>query len=188
MPRFRVRDLMINLGEGSGGVCEIITNCGGVTELCVENTQGCAFTQNCNCTIQTCGPDSCGACTPCSAVSCGCTCTACSVCTACSGCTACSVVTRGCRAHSLCGHTIQCTPTFVQADPGVLQVEHLQALKDELRATLARVEAQEKNLSHHQQPQTLTQVDEIEKKLTDALEEVRQRRTELQNRERGGEE
>ena len=81
MPRFRVRDLMINLGEGSGGVCEIITNCGGVTELCVENTQGCAFTQNCNCTIQTCGPDSARA-GPLHAVhraECGCTCTACSV-------------------------------------------------------------------------------------------------------------
>ena len=53
MPRcFRVRDLMVNVGEGSGGVCNIITNCGGVTELCVENTQGCAFTENCNCTIE----------------------------------------------------------------------------------------------------------------------------------------
>jgi hypothetical protein len=40
MPRFRVRDLMINVGEGSNGICEIITNCGGVTELCVEDTQG----------------------------------------------------------------------------------------------------------------------------------------------------
>jgi predicted nucleic acid-binding Zn-ribbon protein len=74
----------------------------------------------------------------------------------------------------------------VQTLPGALQVEHLQALKDELRATLDRVEAQEKNLSRHQQPQTLAQVDEIEKKLNDALEELRQRRTDLQNRERGG--
>jgi hypothetical protein len=74
----------------------------------------------------------------------------------------------------------------VQTFPGALQVEHLQALKDELRATLDRVEAQEKNLSRHQQPQTLAQVDEIEKKLNDALEELRQRRTDLQNRERGG--
>lgn len=74
----------------------------------------------------------------------------------------------------------------MQTLPGALQVEHLQALKDELRATLDRVEAQEKNLSRHQQPQTLAQVDEIEKKLNDALEELRQRRTDLQNRERGG--
>ena len=74
----------------------------------------------------------------------------------------------------------------MQTLPGALQVEHLQALKDELRATLDRVEAQERNLSRHQQPQTLAQVDEIEKKLNDALEELRQRRTDLQNRERGG--
>ena len=46
MPRFRVSDLMINVGEGAGGGCQLITNCGGVTELCVENTQGCAFTAN----------------------------------------------------------------------------------------------------------------------------------------------
>jgi hypothetical protein len=74
----------------------------------------------------------------------------------------------------------------VQTLPGTLQVEHLQALKDELRATLDRVEAQERNLRRHQQPQTLAQVDEIEKKLNDALEELRQRRTDLQNREEGG--
>jgi hypothetical protein len=73
----------------------------------------------------------------------------------------------------------------VEAASGGLQVEHLQALKDELRATLQRVEAQEKNLSQHQQPQTLGQVDEIERKLTEALEELRQRRAELQKRGRG---
>ena len=33
MPRFRVSDLMINVGEGGGGGCHLITNCGGVTEL-----------------------------------------------------------------------------------------------------------------------------------------------------------
>src|SRR5262249_18781839 len=112
----------------------------------------------------------------------------------CSGCTACtcSICTHhtcggtiACRAHSLCGQTIQCTPTFVQANPGDLQVEHLQALKDELRATLHKVESQEKNLSGAQQPKTLAQVDEAEKKLTEALEELRQRRSELQNKERG---
>jgi len=185
MPRFRVRDLLINIGEGNGGGCELITNCGGVTELCVENTQGCAFTQNCDCTIQTCGANSCGVCTPCSGVTCGCTCTACSFCTACSPCTACSIATRGCRVHSLCGHTIQCTPTFVQGVNGGLQVEHLQALKDELRATLHKVEAQERNLSEKQQPQTVAQVDEAEKKLNEALEALRHRRSELQGREPG---
>ena len=95
-------------------------------------------------------------------------------------------MTRGCRAHSLCGHTIQCTPTFVQTVAGALEVDDLEALKDELRATLQRVEAQERNLRQHQRPQTLAQVDEIEQKLTEALEELRERRAELENRERGG--
>jgi hypothetical protein len=182
MPRFRVRDLMINVGEGSGGICEIITNCGGVTELCVENTQGCAFTENCRCTIQTCGANSCGICTPCSVVTFHCDCTACS---------ACSVVTNPCRqtlctARSLCGRSFVCTPTFVETFPGELQVEHLALLKDELRATLEQVEAREKALSEQQQPQTLEQVDAIEKQLNEALKELKKRRAELQKRGQGG--
>jgi hypothetical protein len=182
MPRFRVRDLMINVGEGSGGICEIITNCGGVTELCVENTQGCAFTENCNCTIQTCGANSCGICTPCSGVTFHCNCTLCS---------ACSFVTTTCRqtqctARSLCGRSFVCTPTFIETIPGGLQVEHLSALKDELRATLDQLEAREKAMAEQQQPQTLEQVDAIEKQLQGALEELQQRRAELKKRGKGG--
>ncbi len=197
MPRFRVRDLMINVGEGSGGICEIITNCGGVTELCVENTQGCAFTENCDCTIQTCGLNSCGVCTPFSVVTVGCgVCTACSVVThgcACTNCSACSLgcslgctlVTQGCRVHSLCGRSFVCTPTFEQTFPGGLQAEHLAALKDELRATLDKMEAHEKVVRERQQPQTQEQVDQVEKKLNEALEALKQRRAELQKRTKG---
>jgi hypothetical protein len=157
---------MINVGEGSGGICEIITNCGGVTELCVENTQGCAFTENCNCTIQTCGVNSCGFCTPCSATN---------VCQ----------LSR-CTAHSLCGRSFVCTPTFDQTFPGGLQVEHLAALRDELRATLDKMEAQIKVVSERQMPQTPEQVDQVEKKLNEGLEALKQRRAELKKRDQGG--
>ena len=183
MPRFRVRDLMINVGEGSGGVCNIITNCGGVTELCVENTQGCAFTENCNCTIQTCGFNSCGICTPCSGQS--------IVCGGCSFCSHCSSATVGCQiskctAHSLCGRTFICTPTFdATLDEGV-QVEHLTALKEELRTTLQRMEAHEKAVQERQKRQSIEQIDEAERKLSEAFEELKQRRAELQKRSQGG--
>lgn len=182
MPRFRVRDLMINVGDGPGGHCAF-TNCGGVTELCVENTQGCAFTENCRCTIHTCGVDSCGFCTHFATFGCGCS--VCSVCSHCSvvtcGCTACSVVTVPCRLHSICGRSFVCTPTF-EAFPVDVPAEHLAALKDELRATLKKMEAQEKLVNERQQPQTLEQVDQVEKKLNEALDTLKQRRAELQKR------
>jgi hypothetical protein len=180
MPRFRVRDLMINVGEGSGGICEIITNCGGVTELCVENTQGCAFTENCNCTIQTCGVNSCGVCTPFGTVGC----------LGCSFCSHCSSATVGCQlskctAHSLCGRTFVCTPTFDATIVEGVQVEHLTALKEELRTTLQRMEAHEKAVRERQMPQTVEQVDQAEKKLNEAHEALEQRRAELQKRTHG---
>jgi anion-transporting ArsA/GET3 family ATPase len=74
-----------------------------------------------------------------------------------------------------------CTPTF-EAFPGTLQAEHFAALKDELRATLDKMEAHEKLVHERQQPQTVEQVDQAEKKLSEALEALKQRRAELQKR------
>ena len=189
MPRFRVSDLMINVGEGSGGICEIITNCGGVTELCVENTQGCAFTENCLCTIQTaCGDQftcQCSICTPCSQRTCGCTCTACSYCSVCSVVTPCG--RSICTFNTACGISIRCTPTFIGATQGGLQPEHLEQLKRELRTTLERVEAEEQRLKEQLQPQTLDDVDQLEQKLAEAQDELRKRRKELEQREQGKE-
>jgi hypothetical protein len=188
MPRFRVSDLMINVGEGGGG-CNLITNCGGVTELCVENTQGCAFTQNCNCTIHTACGDivtcNCTQCTPCTAT-CGCTpcsggCT-CSVCTHRSGCGC--TFRSFCTARTLCGLSFECTPTFIDPTRG-LQPEHLAQLKNELRATLEQVEAEERRLSEQMKPQTLDEVAQLEQKLNEALEELRTLRSDLERREQG---
>jgi hypothetical protein len=197
MSRFRVSDLMINVAGpvgGGGGGCNLITECGGVTELCVENTQGCAFTQNCNCTIHTaCGDEftcMCSICTPCSQRTCGCTCTACSACTQCTVITPCGqlshcTVRTFCTPASACGFTIRCTPTFVANVPGGLQPEHLSRLKDELRATLEQVEAEEERQKERMQPQTLDEVDLLEQKMTEALEELRRRREELERQEQG---
>jgi hypothetical protein len=184
MPRFRVRDLMISIGPGGddGFPCELITECGGVTELCVENTQGCAFTVNCNCTIQSvCDPFTCrcSVCTPCSAQTCGCTCTQCTGVTG--GC-----LHTFCTARSACGASLQCTPTFAGAFGARLRPEHLAQLKEELRATLERVEAEEQRLAERMQPQTVDEVNQLEQKLTEALEELRRRREELERRGQGG--
>jgi hypothetical protein len=192
MPRFRVSDLMINVGEAVGGAggggCHLITECGGVTELCVENTQGCAFTQNCRCTIHTaCGDEftcRCSACTPCTGRTCGCTCTGCTACTQTCICTQCSAHSV-CTLSSACGFvSIRCTPTFTGGF-GELQPEHLSQLKDELRGALEQVEAAEQRLSDTMQPQTLDDVDQLEQKLTAALDELRRRREELEAQDQG---
>jgi hypothetical protein len=189
MSRFRVSDLMINVGEGVGG-CNIITNCGGVTELCVENTQGCAFTANCNCTIHTfCREFSacqCSICTPCTDRTCGCTpctggCTACSQCTQTCACTFRSF----CTVHSVCGVSFNCTPTFVEGAGRGLQAEHLSQLKEELRATLEQIEAEEERLKERMQPQTLDEVTQLEQKLSEAQKELQKRRKELEQQEKG---
>jgi hypothetical protein len=189
MSRFRVSDLMINVGEGVGG-CNIITNCGGVTELCVENTQGCAFTANCNCTIHTfCREFSacqCSICTPCTDRTCGCTpctggCTACSQCTQTCACTFRSF----CTVHSVCGVSFNCTPTFVEGAGRGLQPEHLSQLKEELRATLEQIEAEEERLKERMQPQTLDEVTQLEQKLSEAQKELQKRRKELEQQEKG---
>jgi hypothetical protein len=193
MPRFRVSDLMINVGEGAGG-CHLITNCGGVTELCVENTQGCAFTANCNCTIHTfCDEFSacqCSICTPCSARTCGCTpctggCTVCSQCTQTCGPVSPCTFRSVCTFNSLCGVSIRCTPTFIGGFAGGLQPEHLSQLKEELRSTLEQVEAEEQRLKERMQPQTLEEVTELEQKMGEALDELRRRREELERQEQG---
>ena len=170
---------MITVGEGNGFPCEIITECGGVTELCVENTQGCAFTANCNCTIQSvCNEYTCQCtdCTPCTQRTCGCTCSACTAAT-CGG----SI----CRAGSLCGISFQCTPTnFVVLQTG-LRSEHLAELKDQLRKAMDEVDTGEQRLRAGQEPQSVEEIARLEEKLTEALSELRQRRDELEGRQQG---
>jgi hypothetical protein len=189
MPRFRVKDLMINIvGEGDQGFpCELISVCGDVTYLCVEDTQGCAFTEACDCSVQTCGLtcDMTVQCTPCTQLTCGCTCSNCTACSArtCGACSAasCTVRSVGCTPRTFgCGASLRCTPTFDPARP--LGPDALAVLKNELRAALARVEAEEVRLAEQMQPQTLDDVARLESKLSEALEDLQRRREELERR------
>ena len=69
----------------------------------------------------------------------------------------------------------------VQSDP-----ETLATLKAQLQDALANVEAQEKALNEQLAPQTLEEAKALEGHLVDALEEVRQRIGELQNKADAG--
>lgn len=192
MQRFRVKDLMISLpaesggggvGQGGGFPCELLSVCADITFLCVENTQGCAFTEACDCSVQTCG-QTCNQtvpCTPCTQQTCGCTCTQTCGCT-CTHCTAGSM----CTVRSVCTvRTVGCGLSQIIEGPvgreqAALTAEHLGALKAQLRSALARVEAAEQRVGETLKPQTLDEVSQLETKLKEALEELQKRRAELE--------
>lgn len=58
----------------------------------------------------------------------------------------------------------------------------LAALKEQLKRQLAEVEHQHSAAEESLRPQTVAQVDELQKKLEAALEELKARRTELEQR------
>lgn len=65
-------------------------------------------------------------------------------------------------------------------DPGDIVTQPPEVLKARLQEALKAVEAQQQIVDQSQQPQTLADVDMLEKKLTEALEELKKRRSELQ--------
>jgi hypothetical protein len=62
------------------------------------------------------------------------------------------------------------------------QLEDLAILKEQLKRSLANVEAQELALAERLRPQTLEEVQQLEVKLTAGLEELRMRKAELEPR------
>jgi hypothetical protein len=61
-------------------------------------------------------------------------------------------------------------------------VTGLAALKEQLKGQLAQVEQLHSAAEESLRPQTLAQVDELQKKLEAALEELKARRTELEQK------
>jgi hypothetical protein len=181
MRQFRVRDLMINLLP-EGGQLQF---CRQVTLLdCVFNTErvvGCAFTicpsvTRCVQVTLLAAPDcdagtSCDACATKGTVTTG----GCKPGTGglVADCDAC--VTKGTVTTGGCGPG---TGAFV-ADTGQY-LQDLAILKAELKATLSQVEVQERAFGESLRPQTLDEVQQLEEKLTGALEELRARRTEIE--------
>jgi hypothetical protein len=62
-------------------------------------------------------------------------------------------------------------------------VSALSALKEQLRQQLDEVERQEKAIEESLRPQTVAEVDNLQKKLQDAMEELRKLRPELEKAE-----
>ena len=69
-------------------------------------------------------------------------------------------------------------------DP-VQQVAALSALKEQLKQQLAEVEKQEQATDESLRPQTVAEADDLQQKLQAALEELKARRKELEQKEKG---
>jgi hypothetical protein len=106
-------------------------------------------------------------------------CTHCSNgCTVCSNdCTACSGCSHPTCQHPTCGQTI-----FLPHGGGDPQT--LAALKAQLQQALSEVERQEKDAQERMRPQTVAEVDELQKKLQSGLDELKKRRAELEQKEK----
>lgn len=65
------------------------------------------------------------------------------------------------------------TPTIV-VDPTVIDVQDLAALKGQLQAQLAQIEAQEQAANEAMRPKTLDEVNQLEEQLQGALAELRE--------------
>jgi hypothetical protein len=189
--RFQVKDLLITVMPEAGGQPAGLAACGICTTGCTACSGGGSCPGPCsNCSAQSCG---CTYCTGCTALGSNCTVNTCTIATGCVALSGCNVFSgcgpTPCGLGSACGTGTFCggctVITFIQPEE---PVEKLAALKLQLRDALARVESEEKSVAESLKPQTVEQVDQLEKQLQAALDELRGRRDELARRaaEKGG--
>jgi hypothetical protein len=84
-----------------------------------------------------------------------------------------------CVLGSCVGYSEITTWTWQLTTPQVGGVEQFGALKEQLKAALEAAETQEKAMQDSLKPQTTAEVDMLEKKLTEALEDLHARKAEL---------
>lgn len=89
----------------------------------------------------------------------------------------------------MCSDVTRCHPISFLPQAGVGpgpegSLAALSALKEQLKQQLAEVEKQEKATEESLRPQSVAQVDELQKKLEGALEELKSRRKELELQEK----
>jgi hypothetical protein len=184
---FKVTDLMIKvlpqgqqclLGD-SGCGCSPCTDgptpcnpsCAGGPSCACSCTNACTGTCTGGCTV-TCGA-TCGCTNGCSNCSAGCTSPTCG-CSVCSGqCT--------CSGHPSCSPGSHLTEAQVAQAPED-RFAGLSALKEQLKQQLAAVEKQHSAAEESLRPQTVAEVDDLQKKLEAALDELKARRTELEQK------
>ena len=168
---FRVRDLVINVvprtapcqGESVPIDCDF-SSCQGISDFCDFMTDF----------------DPCGIATPhCNRITFG----GGGPCRPPTHCVECTLnVTRGEGCDFHCTNVPSgLTPPLARSRP-----QELAAVKEQLRRALAEVEAREKATAERMQPQTVEEVEQLEEKLTEALDELRQRKKELKSKEGGG--
>jgi hypothetical protein len=104
-------------------------------------------------------------------------------CRECSGAFTCIGATNcgGCTLNVTCGPN-SCGVSLLLGRGDASNPEALAALKAQLREALRTVESAEQQLAERMSPQTVEEVDALEKKLQDALEELRARKEQLRNR------
>jgi len=155
---FRVRDLVINvLQEGAGERDRLAC--------------GCTFG------FSHCGFGSCDFATICIY----------SGCRECSGQFTCigASICGGCTLNVTCGPNSCGALTALFGRGGAVNPEALATLKAQLREALRAVESAEQVLAERMSPQSVEEVEALEKKLQDALEELRTRKEQLRGREGG---
>jgi hypothetical protein len=134
-------------------------DCGGCTN-CSARTCDCSICTN-NCTA------TCGACTQCTHVSCGCSVTGC-----------------GCTNHTNCGASA-CVRSVHPPIVSQMAAGDLARLKSQLQVAMQQVNQRESVLAAAAEaqaivPQTLAQIDALQQKLTEAMEELKARRADIQ--------
>lgn len=131
------------------------------------------------------GVDDCGYCTGCSDCS-GCTgcspCTGCSGCSSCSGCSNCTGCT-GCSGCTPCG-SLGCTSSChisLFSDGGGLPDDliELDKIRTEIGNLMSAVDKQAERIESKLQPQSVEELDMLEERLLESLEEVRAQRDKL---------
>jgi hypothetical protein len=185
---FRIRDLMISVVPSPGGGCVACTGttgqgqgCGGQSGGCFGGTgNGCVtctgtthdqglFALGCRtCTGTTTDNYGCVACTG----------------TTGQGCPTCTGTTGGFCAHAAalaaCGVCTGVSPAVADQRPQALAL-----LRQQLQGLLAEVEAEEKRLAEAGTPQSLEEAEDLEKKLEEALAEVRSRKAGFGKKKKG---
>lgn len=146
------------------------------TVICVANT----FQPPCPANTVICG----NSCFLNTTVTCGCTVrTWCGAftCLVTGGCGPITCLGTGCVAGS-CAGTEVCTPTI---DPGPWRSqEQFAAIKEQLKQALAEVEREEKAAEEKLRPQTVAEVDSLQKRLREALSDLDKRKQELEKKEK----
>jgi hypothetical protein len=179
----------------SGGCDDLSNACAQCTDAASGDCGDCSdFTcdgTDCgDCTVFSCAgcSDPTCACSQCSQCS-GCTCSVCTGgCTACSQCSKCSACTcTKCTAHSVCTLKSLCTACSHLQSCGAsvikptsrLRTADLPRLKAQLQQALKRVEARQEAAAKKMQPRSLEEIEMLEEKLRQALDELARQKKEL---------